>query len=143
MKQSNHEKAATGANGAAKQSTCSNHTACACGKQPQQAALFEIPPPALVGGSLVDYLETHPDWWGRPYLLAVTGASDRGLRLQAEHSGGAVIFSSLIGGLRHTRHAQPVERRACSAELRSRAYSQLRRADEIDAYASALEGGAK
>ena len=135
MKQSTKKNAGAPCQSApAKQSTCSNCTTCHCGKQATQPALFEIPPPALVGGSLVDYLEAHPDWWGRPYLLATLGESDRGLRLQAEHSGGAVIFSSLIGGLKATRHANPAERRACCAELRRRAYAHLRRADEIEAF---------
>jgi len=67
-------------------------------------------------------------------LCAVLGMDERTLRLQAEHSNGAVIFSSLgfACGLKATIHADEIEVRACIAELDGRAASHHRRAMEIE-----------
>ena len=138
-----NKKNAPPAEDASSNSNCENCTACTCGKQATQPALFEMPKPETVGGGLVDWLDAHPGWWGREYLATVNECSLRELRLQSEKSGGRVIFSSSGGGLCHARHAAEIERRACAAELRRRAYSHLRRADEIEAYGAALEVVAK
>jgi len=90
------------------------------------------PPPEREDGPLVDFLEARPGWWGRVYLCGCLGMDERTLRLQAEHSHGRVIFNSTVGGLKATRHADEMEIRACAAELRNRAASHAKRADEIE-----------
>lgn len=77
-------------------------------------------------------MESHPGWWGRQFLCTTLGIDERTLRLQAEHSGGWVIFNSGMGGLAATIHAEKIEIRNCAAELRARAASHLRRAIEIE-----------
>ena len=89
-------------------------------------------PPEREEGPLVDFLEARPAWWSRAYLCGCLGMDERSLRLQAEHSNGRVIFSSSNGGLRATRHADEMEILACAAELRNRAASHTRRADEVE-----------
>ena len=90
------------------------------------------PPPEREDGPLVDFLEARPGWWGRVYLCGCLDLDERTLRLQAEHSHGRIIFNSHEGGLKATRHADEAEIRSCAAELRNRAASHTRRADEIE-----------
>ncbi len=90
------------------------------------------PPPEREDGPLVDFLEARPGWWGRVYLCGCLDLDERTLRLQAEHSHGRIIFNSTVGGLKATRHADEAEIRSCAAELRNRAASHTRRADEIE-----------
>jgi hypothetical protein len=114
-------------------------TGCRCAAQLQIPGF--PPPPDPFRGPLVEWLEAHPGWWGREYLCNVLGMDERTLRLQAEHSNGAVIFSSSGSacGLKATVHADEVEVRACIAELDGRAGSHHRRARDI-ARAAKLEG---
>lgn len=116
-----------------------NHTGCRCAAQLH----FEgfPPPPDPFKGPLVEYLNARPGWWGREYLCAALGMDERTLRLQAEHSNGAVIFSSSGSacGLKATMHADEIEVRACIAELDGRAASHHRRALDI-ARAAKLDG---
>lgn len=121
--------------GRASNANAKNPTACRCAKQGTFAPRFGFPPPPKPSeGPLADYLEANPGWHSRANLCAVLGLGDRELRLQAEFSDGMVIFGSGQGqGLKHLRHADAWEKRQCSAELRSRAVSQLTRADNTDA----------
>lgn len=105
-------------------------TRCPCASQLHFAGF--LPPPEREDGPLVNFLEARPAWWSRAYLCGCLGMDERSLRLQAEHSNGRVIFSSSNGGLRATRHADETEIRSCAAELRNRAASHTRRADEIE-----------
>jgi len=100
------------------------------------------PPPERGEGTVEAYLRARPGWHGRMNLCAVLQLPDRELRLQAEFSDGLIIFGSgKRQGLKHTIHADAWERRACAAELRYRAMSHLRRADEVEK-AGQREGGA-
>lgn len=135
-------KAAPPAEGATRKTNTPNNTACRCAKQGTFAPRFGFPPPPdPFKGPLVEYLNARPGWWGREYLCAVLGMDERTLRLQAEHSNGAVIFSSsgFACGLKATIHADEIEVRACIAELDGRAASHHRRARDI-ARAAKLEG---
>ncbi len=127
----NTEKGRPGGTGAASTINTPNPTACRCAGQLHFHGF--PPPPDPFRGPLVEWLEAHPGWWGREY--------ERTLRLQAEHSNGAVIFSSSGSacGLKATVHADEVEVRACIAELDGRAGSHHRRARDI-ARAAKLEG---
>ena len=106
------------------------HSTCARAAQLHFAGF--PPPPERDEGPLVDWLEATPGWWGRQYLCRLLGMDERTLRLQAEHSHGRVIFNSRLGGLKATIHAEEAEIRACAAELRNRAASHTRRADEVE-----------
>lgn len=138
-----NRKPLAGATGAAKERTnCGKHTPCRCAEQGAFSPSFGFPPPPdPFKGPLVEYLNARPGWWGREYLCAVLGMDERTLRLQAEHSNGAVIFSSsgFACGLKATIHADEIEVRACIAELDGRAASHHRRARDI-ARAAKLEG---
>jgi len=117
--------------------TSTNHACkcnpCRCRTQAAQMIFDGFPPPPeREDGPLVDYLEARPGWWGRSHLCGCLSIDERTLRLQAEHSHGRVIFSSTVGGLKATRHADETEIRACAAELRNRAASHTNRADEIE-----------
>ena len=103
-----------------------------CGCSAQMILAGFLPPPEREDGPLVDFLEARPGWWGRVYLCGCLDLDERTLRLQAEHSHGRIIFNSHIGGLKATRHADEAEIRQCAAELRNRAASHTRRADEIE-----------
>ena len=120
---------------AASKTNCSNCTTCMCGKQ---ATLNGIPPHREGDNPLTDFLETHPGWWSRQNLCTTLYSDERTLRLLAEHSAGRVIFSSGNGGLCATIHAQPIEARACAAELRARGMAHFSRAVEIEG----VKGGA-
>ena len=94
---------------------------------------MQPPPPARSEGSVADYLLANPGWHDRPNISAALSSTEREVREQAEYSGGAVIFGSGRGqGLKHISHADAWEIRACAAELRFRAKSHLRRADEVE-----------
>lgn len=69
--------------------------------------------------------------------------TDREVRDQSEHSGGRIIFGSSRSrnGLKHIRHADAWEVRACIAELLRRAASHQRRAAEIEMAYAEIEGG--
>lgn len=116
--------------GRASNANTEKSTGCRCAAQLH----FEgFPPPPLPGeGPLAAWLEAHPGWWGRQFLCATLGMDDRSIRLQAEHSGGRVIFNSGMGGLSATAHAMKIEMQNCAAELRNRAASHLRRAAETE-----------
>ena len=89
--------------------------------------------PERAEGGVADYLRTRPGWHDRLTVCAALGITEREVREQAEYSGGAVIFGSGRGqGLKHSAHAAAWEIRACAAELRYRAASHLRRADEVE-----------
>ena len=103
-----------------------------CGCFTQMIIAGFPPPPEREDGPLVDFLEARPGWWGRVYLCGCLDLDERTLRLQAEHSHGRIIFNSHEGGLKATRHADEAEIRSCAAELRNRAASHTRRADEIE-----------
>ena len=107
-----------------------NNTVCRCASQLHLAGF--TPPPEREDGPLVDFLEARPGWCGRSYLCGCLVLDERTLRLQAEHSHGRIIFNSTVGGLKATRHADEAEIRSCAAELRNRAASHTRRADEIE-----------
>jgi len=132
-------KAAPPAEGATRKTNTPNPTACRCAGQLHFHGF--PPPPDPFRGPLVEYLNARPGWCGREYLCNVLGMDERTLRLQAEHSNGAVIFSSSGSacGLKATVHADEVEVRACIAELDGRAGSHHRRARDI-ARAAKLEG---
>ena len=126
------KKAATSPKAATSNANAKNPTACRCAKQGTFAARFGFPPPPEPGeGPLELYLRTRPGWHDRMNLCAALSISDREARAQSEHSAGLVIFSS-GGGLKHIRHADGWEARACVAELRARAASHHRRGDEIE-----------
>lgn len=103
--------------------TSTNHACkcnpCRCGKQP---ALFEIPPPATVGGGLVDYLLTHDGRSRQDHLAGILQTNRRGIRKQSQDAGGAVLFFSQTedGGLLHICHANEFEFRQYRAEFESR-----------------------
>ena len=120
--------------GRASNANAKNPTACRCAKQGTFAPRFGFPPPPEPGeGPLELYLRTRPGWHDRLNLCAALSISDREAREQSEHSAGLVIFGSGQGqGLKHLRHADAWEARSCAAELRARAASHLRRADEIE-----------
>ena len=134
MKNKTNEKAAPPARDATSKTNARNHTACRCAKQGTFAPRFGFPPPPEPGeGPLELYLSLRPGWHDRLNLCAALSISDREARTQSEHSAGLVIFGSGQGqGLKHLRHADAWEARACAAELRARALSHLRRADEIE-----------
>ncbi len=123
----------------ASNSNAEKSTGCRCAAQLHFHGF--PPPPDPFKGPLVEYLNARPGWWGREYLCAVLGMDERTLRLQAEHSNGAVIFSSSGSacGLKATMHADEIEVRACIAELDGRAASHQRRARDI-ARAAKLDG---
>ena len=128
------KKAATSPKAATSNANAKNPTACRCAKQGTFAPRFGFPPPPMPGeGPLELYLSLRPGWHDRLNLCAALSISDREARAQSEHSAGLVIFGSGTGqGLKHLRHADAWEARSCAAELRARAASHLRRADEIE-----------
>ena len=134
------QKAAPGATRkAASKTNCGNHTGCRCAAQLH----FEgFPPPPEPGeGPLEAYLRARPGWHDKMNLCAALGISDREARAQSEHSAGLVIFGSGTGqGLKHLHHADGWEARQCAAELRNRAASHLRRANEIEAAWAGIGG---
>ena len=128
-----NKKAAPGATRkAASKTNTRNHTAPAIIGQLHFHG-FAPPPPERAEGCVADYLFARPGWHERMRIAAALMVSDRDVREQAEHSGGAVIFGSGRGqGLKHISHADAWEIRACAAELRYRAKSHLCRADEVE-----------
>jgi len=128
-----NEKAAPGATRkAASKTNERNHTGCRCAAQLHFEG-FTPPPPERAEGGVADYLFARPGWHERMRVAAALGFSDRDVREQAEHSGGAVIFGSGRGqGLCHIAHADAWEVRRCAAELRCRAFSHLNRANEVE-----------
>ena len=134
MKHNATKKRPAPGKGRASNANDKNPTACRCAKQGTFAPRFGFPPPPLPGeGPLELYLSLRPGWHDRLNLCAALSISDREARAQSEHSAGLVIFGSGMGqGLKHLRHADAWEARACAAELRARALSHLRRADEIE-----------
>ena len=109
-------------------------TACRCAKQGTFGPRFGFPPPPERGeGPLSDYLEARPGWHDANRAAAALLITDREGRNQAEHSGGKIIFGSGRGqGWKHIKHADAWEVRQCAAELRQRAASHFRRADEVE-----------
>ncbi len=144
MKKRTNRKAATGANGAAKERTnTAKPTPCPCHKQGTFPPSFGFTPPPEPGEGPVElYLRTRPGWQDRLSVSLALSLTEREVRLQAENSGGLVIFGSGRGqGLRHSDHADTWELRSCRAELIQRAQSHLRRADEIQAIIQEREAG--
>ncbi|MBP8655173.1 MAG: hypothetical protein KBI43_01865 [Kiritimatiellae bacterium] len=115
----------------ASNSNAEKSTGCRCAAQLHFHGF--PPPPKPSDGPLVDWLEANPGWWGRAYLCAAVNMDERTLRLQAEHSGGRVVFSSGSGGLCATIHAGDFMVKNCAAELRGRGASHFRRAAEVEA----------
>ena len=136
-----HRKPPTVAPGAAKERTNSaKPTPCACAAQLHFAGF--PPPPERGEGPVELYLRTRPGWQDRLSVSLALSLTEREVRLQAENSGGLVIFcSGRRQGLRHSDHADTWELRSCRAELIQRAQSHLRRADEIQARIQEREAG--
>jgi hypothetical protein len=106
-------------------------TGCRCAAQVQIPGF--PPPPERGEGPLSDYLEARPGWHDANRAAAALLITDREGRNQAEHSGGKIIFGSGRGqGWKHIKHADAWEVRQCAAELRQRAASHFRRADEVE-----------
>ena len=141
MKKRTNKKPPTVAPGAAKERTnTAKHTPCACAKQLHLAGF--PPPPERGEGPVELYLRIRPGWQDRLSVSLALNLTEREVRLQAENSGGLVIFGSGRGqGLRHSDHADTWELRSCRAELIQRAQSHLRRADEIQAIIQEREAG--
>ena len=120
--------------GRASNANAPEYTACRCAKQGTFAPRFGFPPPPERGeGPLSDYLEARPGWHDANRAAAALLITDREGRNQAEHSGGKIIFGSGRGqGWKHIKHADAWEVRQCAAELRQRAASHFRRADEVE-----------
>ena len=118
--------------------TSTNHACkcnpCRCRTQAAQMIFDGFPPPPERGeGPLSDYLEARPGWHDANRAAAALLITDREGRNQAEHSGGKIIFGSGRGqGWKHIKHADAWEVRQCAAELRQRAASHFRRADEVE-----------
>ena len=106
--------------------TSTNHackcTACTCGKQAQQATLFEIPALTPMAGTVAEYLLTHKERARQDHLAAILQTDRRGVRQQSQDAGGAVLFFSQAdgGGLLHIQHANEFEFRQYRAEFESR-----------------------
>ena len=128
-----NKKPLAGATGAAKERTnCGKCTPCHCATQ-QHFPGMEPPPPDRAEGTVAAYLLARPGWHDRGRVAVALGLSGREVRAQAEYSGGTVIFGSGKGqGLKHSAHADAWEVRQCAAELRNRAMSHLRRAEEVE-----------
>ena len=132
MSKANKKAAPGGTRKAASKTNTRNHTAPPIIGQLHFHG-FAPPPPERAEGSVADYLLANPGWHDRPNISAALSITEREVREQAEYSGGAVIFGSGRGqGLKHISHADAWEIRACAAELRFRAKSHLRRADEVE-----------
>ena len=103
-------------------SNCGKCTTCTCGKQPQQATLFEIPALAAQAGTVADYLFTHKERARQDHLAAILQTDRRGVRQQSQDAGGAVLFFSQAdgGGLLHIQHANEFEFRQYRAEFEAR-----------------------
>ena len=103
-------------------SNCEKCTTCTCGKQPQQATLFEIPALAAQAGTVADYLLMHKERTRQDHLAAILQTDRRGVRQQSQDAGGAVLFFSQAdgGGLLHIQHANEFEFRQYRAEFESR-----------------------
>ena len=113
---------------------CSNCTTCHCGKQAQQATLFEIPALVAQPGTVAEYLLTHPDRVRQDHLAGILRTNRRGIRKQSQDAGGAVLFFSQteVGGLLHIQHATRDDFRLAMAELDRRIQSlQERRAGSV------------
>jgi hypothetical protein len=104
------------------------HKPCACSGQLHFHGF--PPPPDPFRGPLVEWLEAHPGWWGCQYLCGTLGVDSRTLRLQSQTSEGRVIFSSALGGLAATVHADAVEVLACVAEMEGRKSAMSKRIRE-------------
>ena len=141
MKKRTNRKAAPVAPETAKERTnTAKSTPCPCSKQLHFAGF--PPPPERGEGPVELYLRTRPGWQDRLSVSLALSLTEREVRLQAENSGGLVIFGSGRGhGLRHSDHADTWELRSCRAELIQRAQSHLRRADEIQAIIQEREAG--
>lgn len=128
-----NRKPLAGATGAAKERTNKQEsTRCRCAAQLHFPGM-EMPPPDRAEGTVAAYLLARPGWHDRSRVAVALGLSGREVRAQAEYSAGAVIFGSGKGqGLKHSTHADACEVRQCAAELRNRAMSHLRRADEVE-----------
>ena len=99
----------------------------------KQTSLAGFPPPRDGDNILTATLEAAGGWRGRKYLCSTQQIDERTLRKLSEASAGRVIFSSARdGGLCATIHAQPIEARACAAELRARGMAHFKRAAEIE-----------
>ena len=88
---------------------------------------------AAIAGIPAAEAEARPGWHDANRAAAALLITDREGRNQAEHSGGKIIFGSGRGqGWKHIKHADAWEVRQCAAELRQRAASHFRRADEVE-----------
>ena len=107
---------------AASKTNCSNCTTCTCGKQPQQATLFEIPALEAQAGTVADYLLTHKERARQDLLASILQTDRRGIRQQCQDANGAILFFSQAdgGGLLHIQHANEFEFRQYRAEFESR-----------------------
>lgn len=140
MKKRTNRKAAAVSPGAAKKTNTAKRTT---GKTAEQLILSGMPPPPERGEGPVElYLRTRPGWHDRLIVAEALSLPCREVRLQAEHSGGLIIFGSGRGqGLKHAEHADTWEMNACRAELINRATSHLRRADEIESISKRRRAG--
>ena len=131
MSRNAKKRAATSPKAATSNANKQESTRCRCAAQLH----FEgfPPPPERGEGPLSDYLEARPGWHDANRAAAALLITDREGRNQAEHSGGKIIFGSGRGqGWKHIKHADAWEVRQCAAELRQRAASHFRRADEVE-----------
>ena len=115
-------------------SNCGKCTTCTCGKQAQQATLFEIPALTPMAGTVAEYLLTHPDRVRQDHLAGILRTNRRGIRKQSQDAGGAILFFSQTedGGLLHIQHATRDDFRLAMAELDRRIQSlQERRAGSV------------
>lgn len=127
----------------ASNSNTAKPTPCPCHKQETfPSSLGFTPPPERGEGPVEAYLLARPYWVPRTTPAVALGLTEREVRDQSEHSGGLVIFGSGSGqGLKHSDHADNWELRACEAELEKRAFSLLRRRDDIAAIRKQREAG--
>ena len=97
-------------------------TSCPCGKQ---ATLFEIPMETAQAGTVVEHLLTHSARARQDHLASIFQTDRRGIRKQSQEAGGAVLFFSQTknGGLIHIVHANAVEFRLYTAEMKNRIQS--------------------
>lgn len=107
---------------------------------PAQLHFNGFPPPPEPGeGTVEAYLRARPGWHDSENVAIALMLPDREVRLQSERSNGLIIFGS-GSGLKHIVNADGVEARACVGELRARAASHHRRADEIESRLREMEG---
>ena len=124
----------------ARPSSTTNNPKHTQGRGAAQLHFKGFPPPPEPGeGTVEAYLRARPGWHDSENVAIALMLQDREVRLQSEHSAGLIIFGS-GSGLKHIAHAEGWEARQCAGELRARAASHHRRADEIENRLREMEG---